>query len=82
MPTLTSSKYGGFIQKIGSFSKLHTTSMAQNLPEIGRLPNMGVKMDTNVYKNREPPSEMGRVNISVYNNFFKLALHCPIGINT
>ena len=29
--------------------------MAQNLPEIGRLPNMGVKMDKYGYKNREPP---------------------------
>ena len=26
-------------------------SMAQNLPEIGRLQNLGVKMDKNVYKN-------------------------------
>ena len=38
--------------------------MAQNLPEIGRLPNLGVKMDKNV-KDREPPSETGRVGISV-----------------
>ena len=29
--------------------------MAQNLPEIGRLPNLGVKMDKNIYKNKEPP---------------------------
>ena len=35
------------IQKIGRFSKLHATSVAQNLPEIGRLLNFGVKMDTN-----------------------------------
>ena len=34
--------------------------MAQNLPIIGRLPNLGVKMDKNVYKNREPSSEMGK----------------------
>ena len=38
--------------------------MAQNLPEIGRLPNLGVKMDKNVYKNRESPSKIGRVGIS------------------
>ena len=48
------------IQKIGRiqtkkrrFSKLHATSMAQSLPEIRRLPNLGVKMDKNVYRNRE-----------------------------
>ena len=39
--------------------------MAPNLQEIGRL---HVKMDTNVYKNREPPSEIGRVSISVKQN--------------
>ena len=44
--------------------KLHATSMAQNLPEIGRLPNFDIKMDKNVYENREPPSEIGRVGIS------------------
>ena len=38
--------------------------MAENLPEIGRLQNLGVKMDKNVFKNREPPSEIGRVGIS------------------
>ena len=38
--------------------------MAQNLQEIGRLPNLGVKMDKDVYKNKEPPSEIGRVGIS------------------
>ena len=27
--------------------------MAQNLPEIEKLPNLGVKMDKNVLKNRE-----------------------------
>ena len=45
MPTLTSRKQGGFKQNIGRFSKLHATSMAQNLPEIGRLLNLGVQMD-------------------------------------
>ena len=55
MPTLTSRKYGGLKQKIWRFSKLHATSMAQSLPEIRRLPDLGVKMDKNVYKNREPP---------------------------
>ena len=34
--------------------------MAKNLSEIGRLPNFGVKMDKNVYENRELPSEIGR----------------------
>ena len=29
--------------------------MAQNLPEIGKLSNLGVKTDKNVYKNKEPP---------------------------
>ena len=38
--------------------------IAQNLPEIGRLPYLDVKMDKNVLKNREPPSEIGRVGIS------------------
>ena len=55
MPTLPSRKEGGFKPKIGRFSKLHVTSMAQSLPEIGRLPNLGVKMDKSFYKNREPP---------------------------
>ena len=32
--------------------------MAQNLPEIRRLPNLGVRMDKNVWKNREPSSEL------------------------
>ena len=39
--------------------------MAQSLPEIGRLLNLGVKMDKNVYKNREPPYQIGRIGISV-----------------
>ena len=39
--------------------------MAQNLPEIGRLPNLGVKLDKNVYKNREPPYLIERDGISV-----------------
>ena len=52
-------------QQIGRFSKLHATLMAQNLPEIGRLPNLGVKINKTVYKNREAPSEIGRVGISV-----------------
>ena len=38
--------------------------MAQNLPEIAGLPNLGVRKDKNVYKSREPPSEIGRVGIS------------------
>ena len=62
MPTLISrkigkilkQKLGGFKQKIGRFSKLHATSMAQNLPEIRKLPNLGVKMDK-MFKKREPP---------------------------
>ena len=55
MPTLKSRKYGGFNDKIRRFSKLHATFMAQNLPEIGRLPNLSVKIDKNVYKNRSLP---------------------------
>ena len=35
--------------------------MAQNWLEIERLPNLGIKMDKNVNKNREPPSEIGRL---------------------
>ena len=31
--------------------------MAQNLPEIGRLLNLGVKMDKNVYKIGSLPIE-------------------------
>ena len=38
--------------------------MVQNLPEIAQLPNLGVKMDKNVYKNRVPPPEIGSVGIS------------------
>ena len=53
MLTLTSRKYGGFKQKIGMFSKLQATLMTQILPEIGRLPNLGIKMDKNALKNRE-----------------------------
>ena len=34
----------------------------KNLPEIGRLPNLGVKMGQKCLQNREPPS--GRVDIS------------------
>ena len=64
MPPLTSRKLGGFKHKIGRFSKLHETSMVQNLLEIGRMPNLGVKMDKNVYKNRTPSSEIGRLGIS------------------
>ena len=33
--------------------KITCTLMAQSLPEIWKLPNLGVKMDKNVYKNRE-----------------------------
>ena len=66
MPTLTSRKYGGFEQKIGRFSKLHATSMAQNLPEIGRLPNLDVKMGQKCLQNRDPPYQTGRVGISGY----------------
>ena len=64
MPTLTPRKYGGFKQKLGRFSKLHATSMAQNLPEIGRLPYLGVKMGQKCLQNKEPPYEIGRVGIS------------------
>ena len=35
--------------------------MAQNLPEIGRLPNLGVKMDKNVYKVRSLSLKQGRL---------------------
>ena len=58
-------KKGRIQTKIGRSSKLHANSMAQTLPEIGRLSNLGIKMDKNVYKNREPPSEIGRIGISV-----------------
>ena len=64
MSTLTPRKYGGFKPKNFSFSKLHATSMAQNLPEIKRLPNVGAEMDKNVFKNKEPPSEIRRLGIS------------------
>ena len=40
--------------------------MAQNLPKLERLPNLGVKMDKKCYK--EPPSEIGRVGISENNS--------------
>ena len=42
-------KIGRIEQKTRRFSKLHATSMAQNLPKIGRLPNYDVKIDKNVY---------------------------------
>ena len=29
--------------------------MAENLPEIGRLPNLGVKMGQQCVQNKEPP---------------------------
>ena len=35
--------------------KITYNLMAQSLPEIGRLPNLGVKMDKIVYQYREPP---------------------------
>ena len=41
--------------------------MAQNFPEIGRLPNLGVKMDKNVYRYTEAPLEKGRIGISEQN---------------
>ena len=54
MPTQYPKK-SGFKQEIGRFSKLHATSMAQNLSEIGMLPNLGVKMRQKCLQNREPP---------------------------
>ena len=49
-------------------SKLHA-KMAQNLPEMGRLPNFGVEMNKKrkrkkKYKNTETSSEIGRDDIS------------------
>ena len=39
--------------------------MTQNLPEIGcQIWVSWVSMDKNVYKNKEPPSEIGKVGIS------------------
>ena len=55
---------GRFKQKIGSFSKLHATSMTQNLPEIGRLPNLDVKMDKMFTKIGSLPNNIRRVGIS------------------
>ena len=39
------------IQKMGRFTKLHATLRTQNLPEIGRLPYLGVEIDKNVSEN-------------------------------
>ena len=48
-------KIGRIQTKIREVSKSHATSMAQNLPEIGRLPNLGVKLGPKCLQNREPP---------------------------
>ena len=45
MPTLTSRNREDFQTKNREVLKLHATSMVQNLPEIGRSSNLGVKMD-------------------------------------
>ena len=37
-------------KNIVRFSKITYNSMAQNLPEISRMPNLGVKMKKNVRK--------------------------------
>ena len=55
IPILTSRKWEGFKQKIGRFSKLNATLMVQNLPEIGRLPNLGVKMGQKCLQYRAIP---------------------------
>ena len=39
--------------------------MGQNLPGIGRLPNLGVKMDKNVFEDRAPLYEIGSVSIVI-----------------
>ena len=44
--------------------------MAQNLPEIGKLPNLSVKIDKNVKQNREPPYQIGRIGISELVSWF------------
>ena len=41
-------KTGRIQTKNTEFSKLHAFPMAQNLPGLGKLPNLGVKMDKNV----------------------------------